>query len=115
MSAGTAQSVHGIGNVVCLGRPQAEPAAFTTLRAKGAYLVSAAWDPKSRAAHSVSITATVDSPHVSLASPFGPAVRKVALRCGEGKGQTVGVDAQGKLGWAMGAGETCAVDPSSSS
>ena len=97
------------------GRPQAEPAAFTTLRAKGAYLVSAAWDPKSRAAHSVSITATVDSPHVSLASPFGPAVRKVALRCGEGKGRTVGVDAQGKLGWAMGAGETCAVDPSSPS
>ena len=61
--------------------PRKEPAAFTTLRAKGAFLVSASWDHVHATATGVAITATVASPRVSLASPFPATVKKATTRC----------------------------------
>ena len=88
--------------------PANEPAAFTTLRAKGALLVSATWDHVRHTATGVRIGATVASPRVSLASPFPPSVKTVALGCSNGPAERkVGVDARGLLGWSMAAGEVC--------
>jgi len=89
--------------------PPAEPAAFTTLRAKGAFLVSAAWDPVRRTATGVRVEATVASPRVALASPFPPSVKVVALRCSKTPQRLVDVDARGVLAWSMAAGEVCRI------
>jgi hypothetical protein len=102
------QSVHGTIRLFPAW-PADEPASFTTLRAKGAFLVSAAWDPKRHTATDVSITATVASPRVSLASPFPPSVTTAVLGCSNGSTQRLDVDARGLLRWSMVAGETCAV------
>ena len=90
--------------------PRAEPAEFTTLRTKGAFLVSAKWDHVHAAATDVAITATVLSPKVSLASPFGAAAKTAKMQCSSG-GRTVAVDARGVLEWSMKAGEVCAITP----
>lgn len=82
------------------------------VRSKGAFLVSASWNP-AHGAHGVTIEATVDSPMVALASPFSHAVESVRLKC---SGQPVvdrliGVDEQGCLKWAMVAGQSCELLP----
>ena len=92
--------------------PLAEPATFKTLRAKGAFLVSASWDHVHGTATGVSITATVASPRVSLASPFPEAVKAVELRCSaEPNERKLAVGARGLLEWSMAAGETCGLAP----
>ena len=92
--------------------PAAEPASFTTLRAKGAFLVTASWDPVRRTATGVSITASVASPRVLLTTPFPGTVKTVVLRCSAPpQDRTLVVGLRGLLEWSMGAGETCVVIP----
>ena len=92
--------------------PVAEPASFTTLRAKGAFLVSASWDPKARAATGVCVTATVASPRVALAvAAFGGAVPPpLKLRCLVGSAHTERTvsSSGGRYEWPMASGEVCA-------
>jgi len=107
--------------------PLNEPASFTTLRVKGALLVSATWDPTARTARGVAVTATVDAPGrgrggVALMSPWAEGVA-VTLYCtqlgssaaGEQvtsvKQRSVRPDAKGRLRWAMAKGEACRVEP----
>jgi hypothetical protein len=91
--------------------PADEPAAFTTLRVKGALLVSAAWDPVQQAAVNVAVTATVTSPHVTLANPFGKQVTAAAVKCSVGGTLTVRLDGLGRFQWTMNKGEICWVRP----
>ena len=113
--------------------PRNEPASFATLRAKGAYLVSASWDPAAQTAKDVSITATVFSPKVTLASPFAGAheaggdaqsqrqmeretqAQSISLHCSTagkaGKARTVKMSDAGTFIWSMAANEVCQVEP----
>jgi hypothetical protein len=61
--------------------PPSEPASFSQLRAKGGFLVSAAWDNSTRAVGSCSVTATVLPGDVHLLNPW-PESSKVAVTCG---------------------------------
>lgn len=74
--------------------------------------MTASWDPSKQTATDVSITATVASPRVALASPFSRAVRSVRLSCSRGSpDHHIDIGVHGVLVWSMVAGETCAVEP----
>lgn len=93
--------------------PKAEPAAFTTLRVKGALLVTARWDPSQQKAVDVSVTATASTvtSRVSLANPFGDAADGITVRCSETATREVKRDGQGNFEWLMGSGEVCWLEP----
>ena len=96
------------------GWPADEPAAFATLRVKGAFLVSAAWDPAAKSAKDVAIVATVATANVSLATPFGDATKRIKLSCttsGALRTSTVAVDSSGRFVWSMQSGESCQLHP----
>lgn len=91
--------------------PRDEPAAFTTLRVKGAFLVSASWNPADQSAAGVTLAATVDSPRVSLVNPFRRNSSSVSLCCSVGSPRTINVDADGRFVWEMVGGEVCSIAP----
>ena len=102
--------------------PEDEPAAFTSLRAKGAFLVSATWNHVSREVEGLEITAAVAAqcrvvqPWRRLASSA-----RVHAKCrGPGEGSSgesparyvaMGADEHGMLAWDMEEGETCELRP----
>jgi hypothetical protein len=110
--------------------PLNEPASFVSLRVKGAFLVSAEWDPVGHTAKGVAVTASVDgrctvaspwSPHIasavdvsctaSTATPGSSAVHAPSRGKGEPHRQTLHVDASRRVGWMMRRGETCSLEP----
>jgi|EP01047_Picozoa_sp_COSAG01_P029606 hypothetical protein len=92
--------------------PLDEPASFRTLRVKGALLISAEWDPIKQLAEGVAVTATIASPVVSLANPFGAHTSKARVLCSNGSSVEVQADPDGKFEWAMRRGDACQVAPS---
>jgi len=104
--------------------PAEEPASFTTLRAKGGFLVSSSWDHITRTASAVSVRATVDGMCI-LASPWGSVVDSVDVDCKHPEGQQPTGAAEGnqrqqrgkqldshrRLSWFMYQGELCNFKP----
>ena len=106
--------------------PADEPAAFSTLRVKGAFLVSAGWDHVERAAKDVQIQATVAA-SCSLSWPWAQpleadGVHRAQIECSGGsiapsepaqasRALQLEADALGRMRWHMLAGQTCALWP----
>ena len=98
--------------------PPAEPASFTSLRTKGAFLVSAAWDATRREVDEpVTVVATVAA-RCRLAHPW-PARRNgrisgtangVRVVCGS-RAFVEEPDGRGRVSWTMAPGERCEVRP----
>ena len=94
--------------------PAAEPAAFSSLRTKGGFLVSATWNNATQAVDDgINITATApDCQECVLQDPFCTATNKAipVVTCSGGRQQReVTRVAPDRLRWSMKAGETCVV------
>ena len=121
-TAGLAQSVNDMlvqsdGTHISLfpAWPKDEPASFRTLRVKGAFVVSAAWDAARRTAYDVEVRAEGDAEWCGLLLGKG---RAATVRCSAGDGDTTSGgavsmslcgDSSGRARWRVARGARCKV------
>ena len=88
--------------------PREEPAAFTSLRAKGAVLITARWNHTAQEVQALSFTATVDV-SCKLSAPAMRPVLRLACESSAGARSTraVRADASETDVWRMAEGEVC--------
>ena len=99
--------------------PPDEPAAFTSLRTKGAFLVNATWNSERRRVEGLGLTATVRG-HCRLVHPWltteeNPSVHVECAGQSDGGAPTrsfrLKAEVDGFLAWEMEAGEACRLSP----
>ena len=118
------QSMDGVRNegpsiVLFPAWPPDEPAAFTSLRTKGAFLVNATWNSERRRVEGLGLTATVRG-HCRLVHPWltteeDPSVHVECAGQSDGGAPTrsfrLKAEVDGFLAWEMEAGEACRLSP----
>lgn len=88
--------------------PEEDPASFTSLRVKGAFLVSASWNNVSRSVSDVVIEATVSS-SCNLRNPWASST--ATLLCGDRQEVMTAATTTLWFTWSMSEGEKCELKP----